>query len=95
MCGHCRRTYLAGDTALAGDSLSRLQRAAGAIGQTKAAANRGADHAEISTTHDLPAPTAPPGWYPSPNDPTRQQWWDGQGWTEPISGSEYAATMSG
>ncbi|MGW4769843.1 DUF4236 domain-containing protein [Nocardia sp. NPDC004278] len=54
----------------------------------KAAANRGADHADIGTTHDLPAPIAPPGWYPSPNDPARQQWWDGQGWTQHVSRAE-------
>jgi hypothetical protein len=30
----------------------------------------------------LPTPTTPPGWYPDPNDPYTQRYWDGTQWTE-------------
>jgi hypothetical protein len=26
--------------------------------------------------------SAPPGWYPSPNNPSIRRWWDGSRWTE-------------
>jgi hypothetical protein len=28
------------------------------------------------------APAQPPGWYADPEDPARQRFWDGAGWTE-------------
>jgi hypothetical protein len=27
-----------------------------------------------------------PAWYPDPNDPSRQRWWDGSQWTEHVHG---------
>ncbi|MEV5840015.1 DUF2510 domain-containing protein [Nocardia sp. NPDC052112] len=73
---------------MAGDGLLVYSALLARSDRRRAVANRGADHADVSTTDDLAAPTAPPGWYPSLNDPARQQWWDGQGWTEQVSGSE-------
>lgn len=29
--------------------------------------------------------TTPPGWYPNPNDPSTQRWWDGGRWTEHVA----------
>jgi hypothetical protein len=28
------------------------------------------------------APAQPPGWYADPEDPARQRFWDGVGWTD-------------
>jgi len=28
------------------------------------------------------SPAKPPGWYADPEDPSRQRFWDGAGWTE-------------
>jgi predicted lipid-binding transport protein (Tim44 family) len=30
---------------------------------------------------DVPPPSAPAGWYPSPSHPGLRQWWDGAQWT--------------
>ncbi|PSR58704.1 DUF4236 domain-containing protein [Nocardia nova] len=48
----------------------------------KAEAGRTTARTKASKVRDLPAPTAPPGWYRSPDDPGRQRWWDGQCWAE-------------
>lgn len=34
---------------------------------------------------DMPAPTAPAGWYPHPTMTATQAYWDGQAWTEHIA----------
>lgn len=32
-----------------------------------------------------PATTIPAGWYPNPQNPAQQRWWDGTQWTEHVS----------
>jgi uncharacterized protein YbjQ (UPF0145 family) len=31
--------------------------------------------------------TTPAGWYPNPDEPTQQRWWDGTQWTDQVRGS--------
>jgi hypothetical protein len=33
------------------------------------------------------SPTTPPGWYPDPNQPGSQRYWDGSAWTEHTNAS--------
>lgn len=35
-------------------------------------------------TGELFGPVVPPAWHPDPQDPSRQRWWDGTGWTENV-----------
>ena len=34
----------------------------------------------------LPSPAAPAGWYPDPDDPSDNRWWNGAAWAEPGEG---------
>jgi uncharacterized protein len=38
-----------------------------------------------------PAGTAAPGWYPDPQNPGAQRYWDGTRWTEQVSGAQAPA----
>ena len=40
-------------------------------------------------TEPTPPPT-PPGWYPDPQRPGGQRWWDGSAWTDHVSGAPAA-----
>jgi hypothetical protein len=40
-------------------------------------------------------PSASPGWYPDPNDPTSRRYWDGSEWTEQRAPATQAAKTNG
>jgi len=42
---------------------------------------------------DQPA-SPPPGWYPDPDVPGRQRWWDGQGWGQPAPTGQVAPAVA-
>lgn len=37
----------------------------------------------------------PAGWYPDPQDPSRQRWWDGASWSDQTHGGDASITEQG
>ena len=45
-------------------------------------------------TDTAPATSSiPAGWYPNPQNPAQQRWWDGAQWTDHVSAPAYSAAM--